>query len=532
MIHSQFLNKLTSADYVALKKELHQIQNGKCFICGEDIDLDLQETNIDHIVPLAGKGKDDKSNFALTHESCNKSKQDANLEIARVLAKLKRIQNNVQSNENRSASLKDVLIEEKGSLFEFKYKIENNEIVYVFDEINDVKIYHAPIFTDKLSNEKTCFIDVPIEYLYHDEIINPRGINNSISLLVKEFYKGNPQLHLTLARIDGNRIKVFDGQHKAVAQILLGNRNICVRLFINPDVNKLTETNTNAGSKLRQIAFDKSVMRQLNNTLYLERVKKYQEDHGLNSDDFSFSEVQLCDYFKGENLKKYVIDAVKSSITNSPDNKLKDFIDFEGKGKSLPLSHSTFDKVFLSLFIDSKNILKTPIDYKTDDGLNPRELEISQISKLLSIIADNIYIGKFNPEIGVNRIEQKILDGKDSEITDSHLIAYRISKEEIVYNWLPYIIKVVSMYFLNNGISYNEKSIFQTQFPDQLWQNIEKFIISLAELPLWKDRNMASTHFSGKNNYDFWKKVFETGKTSDGVQVLLNNGINYIDMIK
>ena len=88
--------------------------------------------------------------------------------------------------------------------------------------------------------------------------------------MVKELYKGNPQLHLTLARIDGEYIKVFDGQHKAAAQILLGNRKVLLRLFIDDNVNKLTETNANAGSKLRQIAIDKSVMRQLNNTLYLE----------------------------------------------------------------------------------------------------------------------------------------------------------------------------------------------------------------------------------------------------------------------
>ena len=95
----------------------------------------------------------------------------------------------------------------------------------------------------------------------------------------------------------------------------------------------MIETNTNAGSTLRQIAFDKSIMSQPNNTLYAERVKKYQQDHTLNDDDFSFSEQQLIDYFKGENvnIKKYIIDSIKHSITHHKENKLKDFIDFEGK---------------------------------------------------------------------------------------------------------------------------------------------------------------------------------------------------------
>ncbi len=529
---SKYLSGLSTDEYIQLSKELASIQNNKCFICGKDIDLEIQDTNIDHIIPLANKGNDNKTNFAITHASCNKSKQDANLTIARALHKLKDIQENVEKKQKRAASLKDLLIAEGGSLYDFQYKLDNDEIRFSFDKVHgDTTIYSSPIFTDKLSNEKSCFLNVPLEYLFHDEVINPRGINSSISLLVKEFYKGNPQLHLTLARIENGKIKVFDGQHKAAAQILLGNRTICLRLFINPNVNKLTETNANAGSKLRQIAFDKSVMRQLNNTLYLERVKKYQEDHQLAPDDYSFSEMQLCDYFKGENIKKYIIDALKSSITYSPDNRLKDFIDFEGKGKSLPLSHSTFDKVFLAQFVDAKTILNTPLNYKTEDGLNPRELEISQISRLMSIIADTIYIGKFNPETGVNRIEQRILDKRDTEISDAHLIAYRISKEEIVHEWVPYILKVIQMYFLNQAIAYNKNNIFQTRFPDQLWSNIQNFITNLATLPLWKDRTMSASHFSGKKNYEFWRQVFNSGHTPDGVQIMLE-GINYVEMIK
>lgn len=529
---SKYLSGLSRDEYLALSKELADIQSRRCFICGKEIDLELQDTNIDHIVPLANRGSDSKTNFALTHASCNKSKQDANLEIARALHKLMDIQENVEKSEKRAASLKDLLVAEGGSRYEFRYRREGDELVYSFDKVGgDTTVHRARIFTDKLSGESTCFLNVPLEYLFHDEVINPRGINSSINMLVKEFYKGNPQLHLTLARIEEGRIRVFDGQHKAAAQILLGSRTICLRLFIDPNVNKLTETNANAGSKLRQIAFDKSVMRQLNNTLYLERVKRYQEDHGLAADDYSFSEVQLCDYFKGENIKKYIIDALKSSITYSPDNRLKDFIDFEGKGKSLPLSHSTFDKVFLAQFVDAKTILATPINYRTGDGLNPRELEISQISRLMSIIADTIYIGKFNPETGMNRIEQRILDRRDTGISDDHLIAYRIGKEEIVHEWVPYILKVIKMYFLNQAISYDENNLFQTRFPDQLWQNIERFIVNLAALPLWKDRSMSASHFSGKKNYEFWRRVLASGRTPDGVQILLD-GLNYIEMIQ
>jgi len=529
---SKYLSSLSKEEYYNLTEKLLRIQNNKCFICGKGIDPEIQSTNIDHIVPLANKGKDLESNFAVTHESCNKSKQDANLKIARILHKLKEIQQQVQETENKSASLKHVLQKYNGSKYNFRFKKNDNVLEYSFSEISDNNIRKAPVFTDHLSKEKSCFLEVPLEYVYHDEIINPRGINKSINKLVKEFEKGNPQLHLSLARIDKGKLKIFDGQHKAVAQILLGIKKLAIRVFIEPNVDRLTETNTNAGSTLRQIAFDKSIMRQLNNTLYSERVKKYQEDHNLNPDDFSFSEEQLVDYFKGENvnIKKYIIDSIKHAITNATENKLKDYIDFEGRAKELPISYSAYDKTVLATFINSKLILKTPINYKSDEGTNPRELEIRQIVELLNIIAEEVYINKFQPEVGVYRIENKIINNKDVDMTDDHLIAYRISREEILYNWLIYLKAVIKAYFTNTGKMFDEKKVFQYQFDDQLWKNIRNFIKSLKELPLWKDKSMASTIFAGKNNYDYWKTIFETGKSLDGADVLARP-LNFIEMI-
>ena len=52
-------------------------------------------------------------------------------------------------------------------------------------------------------------------------------------------------------------VKVFDGQHKAAAQILLGAQELPVRVFLEPDTNVFSQANTNAGGKLRQVAFER-----------------------------------------------------------------------------------------------------------------------------------------------------------------------------------------------------------------------------------------------------------------------------------
>lgn len=531
MGNSKYLDGLSADAKKNLSRKLWEIQNHICFICGQEIHLDVSNTNIDHIRPLANGGKDEPSNFAITHESCNKSKQDADLLVAQRLCQLNRIIKAAEG-QKEVPSLKHVLMAHGGSKYTFRYTIEENQLVYSFDDVGITTIKRTEIFLDSLSHEKTDFISVPIEYIYHDETINPRGINSSINLLIKEFHKPNPQLHLSLARVEDGKIKIFDGQHKAVAQIMLGVRNIVVRLFIEPDIDRLIETNTIAGSKLKQIAFDKAIVRQLHNTLYAERIRKYQVDHFLNEDDFSFSEQNLVDHFKGErgNVKLYIINSQKNAITRTPENKLQSYINFEGRGTSLPLSYSTFEKTLLSTFVNAKTILTTPINHRMDEGLNPRMLEKEQLVRLCNIIAEVLLVGRFDDEIGTNKIENRIATGTDTTISDEHLIACRLFKEEIMYNWVQYIKLLVKNHFAYTGEMYDEYNLFQQKLPEQLWENIAVFLENLSNLPIWKDRSMATTIFGGKNNYDFWRTAFSTGKTPDGTSVLATP-LNVAEMI-
>jgi hypothetical protein len=131
---------------------------------------------------------------------------------------------------------------------------------------------------------------------------------------------------------------VFDGQHKAAAQILLGVKDLPVRIFVRPNLNVLLEANTNAGDKLKQVAFDAAVKRHLGSQLYQERVEDYQKLKRLSADDFSFSEADMVKLFRGEHreLIRYIVDSVRDGITRDSTNKLMDFVEWAGKGAEKP----------------------------------------------------------------------------------------------------------------------------------------------------------------------------------------------------
>ena len=529
---SFYLNALSKDERDHLVKTLWEQQNGKCFISEKPIDLKLDQIDVDHIIPTRDNGKDDPTNFALTLATYNRSKQAADLRIARVLARFERIKETADS-DDRGANLNDILKSVGGASRPLRTKIDGDTVTFVQTaEGTDNKVT-VPLYTDKLSAMRYFFGAFPIEVVYHDERINPRAIGANIRGLVEEFHKGRPQLHVALGWISSEefpdaKIRVFDGQHKAAAQILLGARTLPIRVFVDPDFEILLTANTNAGTTLKQVAFDKSVQLRLGSSILTDRIVRYRDDKGFPDDYEDFSEKTLVDHFRERAMTRYVLDNVRNAITYSSENKLRDFVEYGGKGHDKPFSYSAIEKTFYSKFIYGK-MLETSWNYRADVGENPRELEKNQIIRLMSIIAEKLYVGKFDDEIGTRQLESKVQKGED--VPPKHLRAYRMAKEEILYCWLDYVSQIVEYHFVNLGKPINKEKLFQYPFPDQLWTNIGNFIDNLARLPLWIDHGTSSTIFGGKQNNNYWHTIFETGVSPTGHKVM-TTGLNIMSMIK
>ena len=532
---SSYLKNLSIEQRQDLTEKLFQSQDGKCFICEDSIDLDLHQHDIDHIVATSTHGRDNERNVALTHSNCNRSKQASDLQVARTMARFARITPSVH-NGYEAPNLGDVLDARLGDRTKYRisFQEEHSTLKFALSLASNPTILSVPIYQDDLSGFRTSFLRVPIEYIQHDSEINPRPIGKNLRKLIEEFHAGFPQLHVALGWVnlkESTKINIFDGQHKVAAQVLLNVREIPVRVFINPDKDRLLTANTRAGTTLRQVAFDKSIQRRLGGLQLADRIRRFNLDKNHVEDYGEFSEHDLVRHFAGERreVKGYVIDRVRSSVTGHRDNKLRGFIEYGGRTTGKPFSYSAVDKTFYSLFI-SQNMLTSPFNYRLDEGLNPRENEITQLVKLMNMIADKIYINKFDEKLGTYQIEDKLRKG--DAIPEDHLRAFRLAREEILLAWLQCIKGVIRQHYTVTGKPlFDENVIFQDVLPEECWQNVSNFIDSLADLPIWKNQSMSSTVFGGKHSRQYWQIIFKTGKTIDGQRVL-TSGLNLVEMIE
>jgi hypothetical protein len=252
----------------------------------------------------------------------------------------------------------------------------------------------------------------------------------------------------------------------------------------------------------------------------------------MSAGDEHFSERDLVDHFRGEQaqMRRYILDAQRNFISHHEDNKLRDFIEWGGKGGAKPISYSSVEKTIYSQFI-GKDMLETPFYGVSQQGENPRDLEKRQIVKLMSYIADLYYAdGKYDFGRGSDKLENKVQKGEN--IPDDHLRAHRIGREDVMGAWLPFVSKVIQNYFQNNGKNVREERLFQYQFPDQLWANIRNFLSHLGRLPLWIDYQQSLTTFGGKPGGGFWEQIFDTGSAPNGTPVIHSGGLNVLEMIK
>lgn len=231
-------NRLPDSERDGAEDHLWKKSAGICALCGRALGNQPELIDADHQLAESAGGKTILANLYLAHKSCNSSRQDLPLDVAKPLVRFK-----VFSEEKKRVTFDDVLGDYvDGPNKDFVYEEQGTRAVLKFGASE----FAAEISRDPATGVRYFFAEVPVEYMRNDKEIQPRLIMYShVRKLALDFLErpvhepSNCRLVVTGGRTA--QLLQFDGQHKTTAQILLGRKTIPTKVYVQPEIPMLQQ---------------------------------------------------------------------------------------------------------------------------------------------------------------------------------------------------------------------------------------------------------------------------------------------------
>jgi len=442
--------KLLSA---AEKREVLE-QRPYCFICEERVsDSSLSELDFDHIVSLDAGGSNELANYAAVHKKCHAGKRTKSLQDYKEELRL----NGEFSSLSTFGDVRRKL-NPSGEEIQFNISYEAREIT--FGDGSTAQLHRCP-------NTNLWYFYHPLnrKYLESDVEVQPRGLEQkrlrNLALNLRKSFQLSPTVCRLVTR--ENRIKVFDGQHKATAQAL-GNENdtIDCKVFIDPPLLMVRRVVIEGHGPLRQQEFKTSeLFKKLRNN-YESQLSQWQESHPGRL----VSEAELPQVLRKskEEATRDVVAYIVESILEDGNCEIADFVSRDRRPGIKPLSYDMF-AWWVKLLIR-----KPLIDEPMEAVENLREEERQNFIRLSNYITQNCLQGKWTPN-NPDNIEYK----------KARRLFYRASFRE----WAKLLCDALRItMFLRQ-----EDAIFYRQVDPATWQRIEIAGQKLITHPVWMDPN-------------------------------------------
>ena len=522
---SPVYQKLSKTDRDAVVQSLFDYQHGICYVDERPIDLH-QPVDVDHIRALDRGGQDSRNNWGLTHQACNRGKSNRDLDLLRFLSRLQRTREDYRSRggDDETFTVGTALEVHGGAKKPIVGRIEigpSGDRTFKCTIETDGHIMTTREFALErdLNNPKVESFTalLPIEYIYHDGSINPRSIVD-LDPFVEEFYRGNPQLlpslaHLQLAE-NPARIMLFDGQHKAAAQLFLGNRHLYVRVFVDSDVNLLKTANFGAHTRLAQIHFPMAIQDKVGHDLYLPAFQDY-----LNSVS-SRSQVEERSFFAGlapedrADMRGHFQGYLKFRVVAAAGDQKSAFFNYvetvTARSKSKPLAYETVRR---ALFNQMLFLHET--DAKLDLALKIRDVERDNLARFLSLFSEKVLVGKFDLSKGIFKLEERL--STDPSIRDDHLRAYRICRQAALLvviatlkDAIRQVLGIRSRY--QDGRWPAEGRVFWAEMEEVDWMAVARMLDVILGHKVWIERNGAYADALQDNRRGSWEEILLTGR--------------------
>ena len=317
--------------------------------------------------------------------------------------------------------------------------------------------------------------------------------------MIEEFYNGYPQLQPSLATLNfpgtvgKAKILLFDGQHKAAAQLYAGKQRLLVRIFLNGDKGRLKETNYRAHTKLAQVHFPQLINDRVGADLFHEQFDRFTRDSDpTKASEHSFFQAQtsksqrsdLRQYF--QNYQRY---EVLTGKAGAEDNHILDFTEtVTARSKQYPLSYDTLQHTFLQHFLFLK-----PSRESLDESERYRRQERENLVRLMNLFVEEVLAaGRFDLGLGIYRLEERVSSVPDT-IPDNHLRAYRLCRKPPMVVWSQELVRAIALLLdaklRYTGSGWSKERPLWVEIHQEDWQQIRQMVRAFRDHKLWGERS-------------------------------------------
>ena len=245
--------------------EKHSVLNhhGRvCFATGHTVG-DNESIQFDHIRAFSAGGRTETNNIAPMCVRHNRDK--GTLPLFDFRAKL-RLEEFFAKGDRLTLGHLLSYLREKGDISDYGLPIsvheyENTLMIESAKFSNEFQVYRCPI-----TGWSYFYATLPIDILGSDDDHDQNlGLQPRYLIFDKVFelfrhFQVSPVLQPALGRIVNGKIRLFDGQHKAAAILWNERRELECKIYVEPDMRLLNQTNISAHEKFAQTRFYTSIM--------------------------------------------------------------------------------------------------------------------------------------------------------------------------------------------------------------------------------------------------------------------------------
>jgi len=305
---------------------------------------------------------------------------------------------------------------------------------------------------------------LPIEYVANDGELQPRPLEQKRVWELYRHLTAHTQLAPAVCRLVQGKVMLFDGQHKSAAQMWAGRKSLDCKVYIDPDVRLLKDTNLVAHDKLRQMAFFTSTLIAKYSDIFKQEWADYLERPGAKN------EADFVAFLRARGktttqAKKMLQMTIEQDVIESSENRLSDFIAERNRTRKNPMSISILEKTFFREFI-----VTPPTGMEFEGAEDFRGEERRNLVRLLSLIAEKQLVGRWNPDAG----------------NAAHQRAERIFSAGTMRAWVPMLRDIIAQ-VLQLYDAADRDNVFFRSISDQQWSVIEGRVDRLFLHKIWDD---------------------------------------------